>query len=367
MVTVAVATVVLLSAALGYRALLQQRVARTLRIDVPPGVAEERFVRLGGIEQWVSIRGEDARNPVLLVLHGGPGAPYSLLTPTLRCWEKDFTVVQWDRRGAGKTLARNGKGGSGEMSFRRMQEDAIELCAFLDERLPGRKRLLLASSAGTLLGLPLVRARPDLFAAYVGTDFNVGMAANEQVTHAETLAWVAKNGSRADVAFLSRMGSDPRRWDVASYNRMVRLRDRTTRDGRGMAAIFMPLMLSSPAHGLRDLQALAEGLSFCTERLFAEMVAFDAHTVAPSVELPFFVFQGDSDVHTPASVAAAYCETLEAPLKHFELIADSGHMGAFVRPERFLELLRRHVLPAITGAPPRSAPDGASGRTSMPL
>jgi pimeloyl-ACP methyl ester carboxylesterase len=116
-----------------------------------------------------------------------------------------------------------------------------------------------------------------------------------------------------------------------------------------MASIFLPLMLSSPAHGLRDLRALVEGLSFCTERLFAEMVAFDAHTVAPRVELPFFVFQGDSDVHTPASVAAAYCEALEAPLKHFELMADSGHLGAFVQPERFLELLRRHVLPVVNG------------------
>jgi pimeloyl-ACP methyl ester carboxylesterase len=356
MVTVVVAAVVLVSAALGYRALRQQRVARALRIDVPPGVAEERFVRLGGIEQWISIRGEDARNPVLLVLHGGPGAPYSLFTPALRCWEKDFTVVQWDRRGAGKTLARNGKEGSGEMSFRRMQEDAIELCAFLDERLPGRERILLASSAGTLLGLPLVRARPDLFAAYVGTDFNVGLAASEQVAHAETLAWAAKNGSRAEVSWLSRMGADPSRWDVASYNRLMRLRDRTTRDGRGMAAIFPPLMLSSPAHGLRDLRAIVEGLGFCTERLFAEMVAFDAHTVAPRVELPFFVFQGDSDVHTPASVAAAYCEALEAPLKHFERMADSGHLGAFVRPERFLELLRQHVLPVVTGGSPRGAP-----------
>lgn len=349
MVTVALAAVLLVSAALGYRALLQRRIARTLRLEVPPGVAEERFVRLGGIEQWVSIRGEDARNPVLLVLHGGPGAPYSLFTPALRCWEKDFTVVQWDRRGAGKTLARNGKEGSGEMSFSRMQEDAIELCAFLDERLPGRERLLLASSAGTLLGLPLVRARPDLFAAYVGTDFNVGVAASERVAHAETLAWATKHGSRAEVAFLSRMGADPSRWDVASFHRLMRLRDRTTRDGRGMAAIFLPLMLSSPAHGLRDLRALAEGLGFCTERLFAEMVAFDAHTVAPRVELPFFVFQGDSDVHTPASVAAAYCEALEAPLKHFELMEDSGHLGAFVQPERFLELLRRHVLPVVNG------------------
>jgi pimeloyl-ACP methyl ester carboxylesterase len=359
MVMVVVVAVVLASAALGYRALLRKRVARALRIEVPPGISEERFVRIGGIEQWVSIRGEDAQNPVLLVLHGGPGSPYSLFTPSLRSWEKHFTVVQWDRRGAGKTLARNGRTGSGEMSFRRMRDDAIELCAILGERLPGRKLILLASSAGTMLGLPLVRARPDLFAAYVGTDFNVSVAASEKVAHGETLAWATKNGSRGEVAFLSRLGADPGHWDVDAYNRLMRLRDKTTRDGRGLAAIFMPLMVSSPAHGWRDLRAVVEGLSFCTERLFAEMLAFDARTVAPSVEVPFFVFQGDSDVFTPAAAVAAYCEELDAPFKHFELIPDSGHLGAFVRPERFLELLRRHVLPVVAEAPPKREHDGA--------
>jgi pimeloyl-ACP methyl ester carboxylesterase len=347
MMMVAVAAVVLVSTALGYRALLQRRVTRTLRIDVPPGIAEERFVRLGGIEQWVTLRGEDVQNPILLVLHGGPGSPYSLFTPGLRCWEKDFTVVQWDRRGAGKTLARNGKAGCGEVSFVRMQEDAIELCAFLEARLPGRKRVLLASSAGTMVGLPLVRARPDLFATYVGTDFNVGVVASEQVALAETLAWAQEKGSRADLALLSRLGTDPSRWDPASYDRLMRLRDRTPRDGRGMAAVFMPRMLTSPAHGLRELRALVEGMGFSAERLFAEMVAFDARAVAPRVEIPFFVFQGEWDVFTPPGVAAAYCEALEAPLKHFELLPASGHVGAFDRPERLLALLRRHVLPLV--------------------
>jgi pimeloyl-ACP methyl ester carboxylesterase len=41
---------------------------------------------------------------VLLVLHGGPGWPNAVFTLPLRSWEGHFTVVQWDHRGAGKTL-----------------------------------------------------------------------------------------------------------------------------------------------------------------------------------------------------------------------------------------------------------------------
>jgi pimeloyl-ACP methyl ester carboxylesterase len=48
-----------------------------------------------------------------------------------RPWERHFTVIQWDHRGAGKTLGRNGKAGSGPMTFDRRVADAIEVIEFL--------------------------------------------------------------------------------------------------------------------------------------------------------------------------------------------------------------------------------------------
>src|SRR6266568_8264118 len=84
------------------RALRQARTAATLRIEATRGIVEERFVRICGIDQWIGIRGEDQDNPVLLVLHGGPGCPYSIFSPHLRSWERYFTIVQWDQRGGGK-------------------------------------------------------------------------------------------------------------------------------------------------------------------------------------------------------------------------------------------------------------------------
>ena len=65
---------------------------------------------IGGIEQWITIRGDDRNNPALLFLHGGPGDvtnpwAFAFFTP----WEKYFTVVQWDQRGAGRTLRTSGR------------------------------------------------------------------------------------------------------------------------------------------------------------------------------------------------------------------------------------------------------------------
>ena len=81
-------------------------VAQSRRIVSPQGIEETRQVEIGGIRQWISVRGNDRRNPILLYVHGGPGAAEMVESYGYqRPWEDFFTVVQWDQRGAGKTYA----------------------------------------------------------------------------------------------------------------------------------------------------------------------------------------------------------------------------------------------------------------------
>jgi len=90
----------------------------------PGGIDELKAVEIGGIQQWISVRGNDPHNPILLYLHGGPGAPMMPESWTYqRPWEDFFTVVQWDQRGSGKTLGRTGKDGTGELSMDRLVRD----------------------------------------------------------------------------------------------------------------------------------------------------------------------------------------------------------------------------------------------------
>ncbi len=118
-----------------YRTLRQAKIAAKLKITSVLGIVEERFVPIGGIDQWISIRGEDRSNPVLLLLHGGPGSCYSMFTQHLHPWEQHFTIVQWDQRGAGKTLTRMGSHGCGKISMGQLRCDAIEVAEYLRARL----------------------------------------------------------------------------------------------------------------------------------------------------------------------------------------------------------------------------------------
>jgi len=79
-----ITTVLLAAAAVAVTAKAQ---TPTARID------QTSFVLLGGLEQWISIRGDDRSNPVLLVVHGGPGEAQWPQAEIYKPWEKAFTIV----------------------------------------------------------------------------------------------------------------------------------------------------------------------------------------------------------------------------------------------------------------------------------
>ena len=207
------------AALLVYRKLRQARIASTLKIESAQGIVEERFVSIGGIDQWISIRGQHHSNPVLLVIHGGPGSCYSIFTPHLRGWEKHFTVVQWDQRGAGKTFARLGSRGSGEISLKQLTSDGISVAEYLRTRLHKERLFLLASSMGSTFGMQIARTRPDMFDAYIGTDQNVGMVRGRDENHREVLDRLRTRGLTKGVRALERIGAYPALWTRDDYTR----------------------------------------------------------------------------------------------------------------------------------------------------
>ena len=131
-------------------------------------VEDARFVTLGGLDQWITIRGEDASKPILLLVHGGPGDVQSPLVSTYAPYERDFVLVQWDQRGAGRTYGRNGAD-TPDLTLDRVAKDGVELTEYLRARFRGNDIIVLGHSWGTAIATEMVRRRPELFAAYVGT------------------------------------------------------------------------------------------------------------------------------------------------------------------------------------------------------
>jgi pimeloyl-ACP methyl ester carboxylesterase len=101
--------------------------------------------------------------------------------------------------------------------------------------------------------------------------------------------------------------------------------------------------LTSPIYTLRDLSNLFRGFQWSTAQMFQELRAYDARRLGTRFEVPFFLFQGESDVITATSLAEEYFQEIEAPANELALIPDAGHFAAFTQPERFLAVLRTRV------------------------
>jgi pimeloyl-ACP methyl ester carboxylesterase len=338
---------VTVGAGAAWRSSRQRRAAAVMRLGVAPAIDEGRFVKLGGLEQWVELRGEDRTRPVLLVIHGGPGAPCSIFAPALRAWERDFVVVQWDLRGAGKTFGRHGPRGTGPLSYARLVGDAVELVQWLRAYLEQRQLVVLSSSAGSPVGLSLALRGPDLVSALVATDLNVGVARSAEAQHLALLATARTRRDRRLVQLLERSGPDPRRWSYAEYDARQRAQDGAAPRGQGISATFVPAMLASPRHSLRDVLDLVRGLSFSGRSLWQELVRFDARALGLRFEVPLLVFQGAADLFTPAAEAEAWLAEVEAPVKVYRAMPGAGHLAAFTRPAEFLALMREHLLPLL--------------------
>ena len=341
---------VLILSALSYRAIRQHQNALALAIHTPNGVEEAFFVRIGGIDQFVQIRGEDRSNPVILILHGGPGDDLVAFTPIFRAWEQPFTIVQWGQRGAGKTYGRNGKH-EGELTINRMTNDGIEVAEYLRTRLHKDKIILLGDSWGTILGIQMVKRRPDLFFAYVGTGQIVDTRNREAILYSALLDKVRGAHDVDGIRKLESIGPPPyKTYADLGVQRAVSGRYAVESD-RGYRALVEPIVLFAPNYSLADIYDLANAWRFSGPRLYKEFEAYDATKLGLKFDIPVFFFEGERDTITPAELAEQYLQSIDAPAKGFVVLQNAGHFAIFTQANVFLKELVSRVRPLATLRP----------------
>jgi pimeloyl-ACP methyl ester carboxylesterase len=328
-------------------AFVRQRNARDYALATPNGVEEGRYVTIGGIEQWITIRGEDRRNPVLLFLHGGPGDttnPWGYAA--FRSWLKAFTVVQWDQRGAGRTLGKSGPSVAATLTIDRMTQDGIELAEMLRRTLQKDKIILVGHSWGSLLGIFMAKARPDLFSAFVGTGQVADPKRNYAVAYDALLEKATRLGEARAVRELKEVGPPPYA-DGRGYG--VQRRWSNLFEGADFfIASMVGFALNAPDYRPRDITDWFGGQMLSAERLVPQTSATSALTATAlggDFAIPVFVFQGAEDFTTPTSLARTLVQSIRAPRKAFVTIPGAGHFAVFMKRDAFLHELTARVLP----------------------
>lgn len=295
-------------------------------------VRDERYVRIGGIAQWVAIKGDDCRNPVVLIVHGGPGNPLSPYMDALYAgWEREFTLVTWDQRGAGRTYGRNPAPPETEeqlLSLGLLAADGVEVASWAARQLGKQRVILFGGSWGSALGVHMAKLRPALFAAYVGSGQLVHHQENNAGSYKATLARARAAGDATTVAALEALGAPP--WKNPRAPGILR---RATRAYEARASDPAPASWweRAPRYaGKQDLEDYTNGEDFSwlqyvgmTGRGMSSTL--DLYGLGPAFGMPVFMVQGAADLVTVPDVARTYFNFIQAPRKQFFLLPRVGH------------------------------------------
>ncbi len=312
-------------------------------------IASLERVRLGGVEQWILLRGERVENPVVLFLHGGPGtSQLTMNRRNTRELEKHFVVVNWDQRGAGKSF--DAGRDAGAMTVEQIVADAVELTRHLLQRFGQERLVLVGHSFGTIVGILAVARHPELFHGYVGIGQTVNMRASEPASYQWTLEQARARGARRAVRTLERMGPPPyagdyRRKTVTQRSLLARFGGEVHGSRSGALGMVLRALLVSREYTLRDRVNVFRGIFRSMELLWPQLMTLDLAALVPEVKVPVFFAEGRFDHESPSEFAARYFEILRAPRKELVWFERSAHMVNAEQRDDFNRFMIEQVLP----------------------
>jgi pimeloyl-ACP methyl ester carboxylesterase len=322
-------------------------IAEARRIDSTTGISELAAVDIGGIKQWISVRGRDRRNPILLFVHGGPGSPmmpasWFWQTP----WEEYFTVVQWDQRGAGKTAASNDAAKVGPtISVERMTADGEAVVKYLRATYHQDKIFLMGHSWGTIIGVNVAQRHPEWLHAYIGMGQAVYGRDNERLGYEFALREARAHGNREAIADLEKIAPYPNPDGTVPVDKILLQRKWVIAYGgltwhRSTYDYEINTGRLSPDYTTVDLAVMARDDLTSLKQLFGPPNVLD-YRPTTVFRCPIFLFAGRYDYETVSSVAHDWYERLQAPKKGFVWFENSAHMLPFEEPGKlFLHLVR---------------------------
>lgn len=318
-------------------------------------------VSIGGARQWVSIRGLNRANPVLLFIHGGPGTPMMPMTWAYQApWEDFFTVVQWDQRGVGKNASTaNREMLASTMTTERIIADAEEMAAWVRKRLNKEKIVVMGYSYGTTVAMALAQRRPEWLHAYLGVGQMAGSGNSEEYIYKRLLELATKAGNEDALRELKSIAPYPGPNRTMAHTLLVRKWARRFNGGwygKPNLDLFFALPDWAPEYTQADVDAQEKATQWFSRTVMTNSRAQTDNTSEntsgnerKTFKVPVIVMMGRNDLHTPYEPAKAFFDSLEAPHKRFITLERSAHVPMLEEPGLFLFTLIQEVLPLTEG------------------
>ncbi len=308
-----------------------------IKTDDKKAISTIDYIHIGGIEQCVLIRSHNTDNPIILFLHGGPGMPMMYMGYKFqRPLEKNFTVVQWDRRGAGKTFSRNVPIAE-SMNVRQILDDAYTLIDTLKTRYRKEKIILVGHSFGTYLGSIMVYEKPELFSGYI----SVGQVVDDDMSRKIQEQFIKENATKNNRKEIITELEKPVKPNFENWLFEFGGELKNSKS-------FLPFIwtgLKAPEYTMKDAFNVAKGSSFSSVHMNYNVLDSSIYYKIRDYQVPVYFFVGKSDYVTPHVLIENYFNLINAPTKNIVYFENSAHFPFFEEPEKFCDQITKNLNP----------------------
>lgn len=312
----------------------------------PRGIFEKRFVELNGKKIGMILKGKDLRNPILLMMSGGPALPEYLLEyfyPSQL--DQDYTLCYYSYYGTGLSYQPGIR--KKDLTSSAYLEDALAVTKYLRETFESERLFLLGHSFGSYLALMLASDYPENYVGYIAMSQVTDQLKSEEIAFSWMRDQYQEMGKQAIVkkfdSYLNETGSmDIDRYLVSSLRdkAMHQLGVGTTRK---MQSVINDIFLAS--FSLRDftwrerLNIWRGKLDYRSSPVIATSFNFSAFKTVQTLEIPICFLVGRYDLTCNASLQEAYYEFLQAKNKKIYLFDESAHSPIFEEQTKAIEIM----------------------------
>ncbi|WP_304519151.1 alpha/beta fold hydrolase [Clostridium estertheticum] len=303
-------------------------------------------VTLGDSDQWITIRGKNKNNPVLLFLAGGPGGTQLAATrEQLKKLEDNYVVVNWEQPGAGKSMKAIPLK---SITPERYISDGHELTQYLCQRFKQKKIYVLGESWGSALGILLVQRYPELFSAFIGTGQMVEFVKTDVRMYNLVLKIAKERGDIKQIEKMKNQGLPPYYgkgmvWKFSTLSQY--LTKYMTKNSEIERPGYNTLSeIGGTEYGLYDKVSWMLGLVTTFNQVYPQLYNIDLSKQATKLDVPVYFMIGRHDVNASPEMAEEYFNAIKAPHKEFIWFEHSGHDPWRNEPDKFVDLMVNLVL-----------------------
>jgi pimeloyl-ACP methyl ester carboxylesterase len=314
---------------------------------LPGSISEKIFVDINGVRQGMFIKSKDARNPVLLYLHGGM-PDYFLTEQYPTGLEDDFSVVWWEQRGSG--ISYSAETPSETLTLEQMISDTLEVTNYLRQRFGKEKIYLMGHSGGTFIAIQAAARAPEFYHAYIGVAQMSYQLKSEKLAYDYMLQQFQMNGNtnmvrKLEAAPVTMTGGTPDAYRALRDPAMHSLGIGTMHQMDSVVTgIFLPSLQSRDYTLMEKVHTWTAKAKSGVASLWDDMLATDLSKQVTKLDVPVYFFSGIYDYTVNSTLAKEYFEKIQAPVKGFYTFEGSAHSPIFEEPEKVQKILREDVL-----------------------